>query len=362
MGDVADVPHPGLPAPSPPQLRRPGPPGAARALARLRAGWSRRGRRGGQGVPKRRRQAGGRQPRNFIAQGLGRHAGGRLPGRTSQAARCRGRRYVRAAEGAPTWLALFIAAVVWALVIFVAEIRACVALVAMPLASRRLMVVGAAGDQARAHPSRSMKTGAPVPTIVMAVTFVPHPAHPAAVRRARSAVGLAIILFVAQQSELGPCKRAPARKPTTTAGCARSTPSATASPARRRGQLQPYGRNPVLRDRAGRSRGALQLPEGRRPHAGLGRSSCASGASTSLGLSSVAVLQRYLDDLEAARLRSALARWSQANAMRGLARRGRPCSRRISPISDVRELGVGRRSRAPLAPRRTREWVRARQH
>jgi SulP family sulfate permease len=221
--------------------------------------------------------------RNFIAQGLGSIVAGvfrGMPVGGSMSASS----LVRAA-GARTRLALFIAAIVMTLVIFVAS--GVVSLVAMPALAGLLMVVGV-GAIKPARIISVMKTGA-IQTAVMAVTFVLTLLIPLQFA-VLVGVGLGIILFVAQQSNRLRVRQLEFHGD----GRMREIDPVATVPPHDVVVLQPYGSMfyasaPVFEAQlpavADDSRGSVVILRLR--------------GIDELGLSSVAVLERYLDDLEA---------------------------------------------------------------
>lgn len=221
--------------------------------------------------------------RNFVAQGLGSIVAGvfrGMPVGGSMSASS----LVRAA-GARTRLALFIAAIVMTLVILVAS--GVVALVAMPALAGLLMVVGA-GAIKPARIVSVMKTGA-LQAAVMAVTFVLTLLIPLQFA-VLVGVGLGIILFVAQQSNRLRVRQLEFHDD----GRMREIDPVATVPPHDVVVLQPYGNlfyasAPVFEAQlpavADDSRGSAVILRLR--------------GIDELGLSSVAVLERYLDDLEA---------------------------------------------------------------
>jgi SulP family sulfate permease len=189
------------------------------------------------------------------------------------------------AAGARTRLALFIAAAVMALVILVAS--GAVGLVAMPALAGLLIVVGIQAIKP-ARIQSVAKTGA-LQTTVMAVTFgltLVVPLQFAVL----IGVGLAVILFVAQQSNRMRVRQLEFHGE----GRWRETDPVAVVPSHEVVVLQPYGNlayatAPVFEE---------QLPK-------VGEESRGSvvifrlRGIDELGLSIVAVLERYLRDLEA---------------------------------------------------------------
>ncbi|WP_159602568.1 SulP family inorganic anion transporter [Agromyces humi] len=221
--------------------------------------------------------------RNFIAQGLGSIVAGvfrGMPVGGSMSASS----LVRAA-GARTRLALFIAAIVMTLVIFVAS--GVVSLVAMPALAGLLMVVGA-GAIKPARIISVMKTGA-LQTAIMAVTFVLTLLIPLQFA-VLVGVGLGIILFVAQQSNRLRVRQLEFHDD----GRMREIDPVATVPPHEVVVLQPYGSlfyasAPVFE---------AQLPAVADDSVGSAVIMRLRGIDE-LGLSSVAVLERYLTDLEA---------------------------------------------------------------
>ena len=279
VGDVADVPS-GLPAPVLPSI---GDLGylALPALSLAFVGLV-QGAAVAAGVPN----ADGKPAdanRNFIGQGVGSIVAGLFRGMPVGGSMSGSALIV--AAGARTRLALFIAAAVMALLILVAS--GVVALVAMPALAGLLIVVGVQAIKP-ARIQSVAKTG-PLQTTVMAVTFVLTLLIPLQFA-VLVGVGLAIILFVAQQSNRVRVRRlrVPRRRPD-----ARGRPAGHRAAARRRRAAAV--RQPVVRDARRSSRGCCR------------RSTTTPRGSVvivrlrgidDLGLSSVAVLDRYLDDLE----------------------------------------------------------------
>ncbi|MDR6906012.1 SulP family sulfate permease [Agromyces sp. 3263] len=221
--------------------------------------------------------------RDFIAQGLGSIVAGvfrGMPVGGSMSASS----LVRAA-GARTRLALFIAAIVMTLVILVAS--GVVSLVAMPALAGLLMVVGA-GAIKPARIISVMRTGA-IQATVMAVTFVLTLLIPLQFA-VLVGVGLGIILFVAQQSNRLRVRQLEFHDD----GRVREIDPVTTVPPHEVVVLQPYGNlfyasAPVFE---------AQLPAVADDSVGSAVIVRLRGIDE-LGLSSVAVLERYLDDLEA---------------------------------------------------------------
>ena len=194
--------------------------------------------------------------RNFIGQGVGSIIAGVFRGMPVGGSMSASALIV--AAGARTRLALFIAAIVMALVILVAS--GVVSLVAMPALAGLLIVVGVQAIK----PARIMsvaKTG-PLQTTVMAVTFVLTLLIPLQFA-VLVGVGLGIILFVAQQSNRLRVRQLEFHDD----GRLREIdPMAVRAAARRRGAAAL--RQPVVRERPG-LRGAAA--EGRRRLARIGR-------------------------------------------------------------------------------------------
>ena len=207
----------------------------------------------------------------------------------------------------------------------------------MPALAGLLIVVGVQAIKP-ARIQSVAKTG-PLQTTVMAVTFVLTLLIPLQFA-VLVGVGLAIILFVAQQSNRLRVRRLEFHED----GRMREVDPTATVPPHDVVVLQPYGNlsyatapvfEGLLPKVDDRTRGSVVIVRLR--------------GIDDLGLSSVAVLDRYLDDLEQ-HDSDALARGRRRTDRRP-ARGGRP-ARPPRTRPRVRELGVGRRSRAPCAPRR----------
>ncbi|KRE29450.1 sulfate transporter [Agromyces sp. Soil535] len=278
VGDVADVPT-GLPAPVLPSIgdiTYLALPALSLAFVGLVQGAAVAG-----GVPN----ADGKpanSDRNFIGQGVGSIAAGVFRGMPVGGSMSASALIV--AAGARTRLALFIAAAVMALVILVAS--GVVSLVAMPALAGLLIVVGVQAVK----PARVLsvaKTG-PLQTAIMAVTFVLTLIIPLQFA-VLVGVGLGIILFVAQQSNRLRVRQLEFHGDSRM----REVDPVHTLPPHDVVVLQPYGSlfyasAPVFE---------AQLPK-------VGADSRGSvvilrlRGIDELGLSSIAVLGRYLDDLE----------------------------------------------------------------
>lgn len=278
VGDVADVPS-GLPAPVLPSLADVPYlvlPAFSLAFVGLVQGAAVAG-----GVPN----ADGRPAdasRNFVGQGVGSIVAGVFRGMPVGGSMSASGLLV--AAGARTRLALFIAAAVMALVILVAS--GVVSLVAMPALAGLLTVVGVQAIK----PVRIVsvvKTGA-LQTTVMVVTFgltLVVPLQFAVL----IGVGLAIILFVAQQSNRLRVRQLDLHS----GGRMREIDPAPVVPPHEVVVLQPYGNlayatAPVFEE---------QLPKVQADSRGSVVIFRLRGIDE-LGLSLVAVLERYLADLE----------------------------------------------------------------
>ena len=278
VGDVADVPS-GLPAPALPSLADIPYlvlPAFSLAFVGLVQGAAVAG-----GVPN----ADGRPAdasRNFVGQGVGSIVAGVFRGMPVGGSMSASGLLV--AAGARTRLALFIAAAVMALVILVAS--EVVSLVAMPALAGLLTVVGIQAIK----PARIVsvvKTGA-LQTTVMVVTFgltLVVPLQFAVL----IGVGLAIILFVAQQSNRLRVRQLELHS----GGRLREIDPVPVVPPHEVVVLQPYGNlayatAPVFEEQLPKveadSRGSVVIFRLR--------------GIDELGLSLVAVLERYLADLE----------------------------------------------------------------
>ncbi|WP_254431231.1 SulP family inorganic anion transporter [Agromyces sp. Marseille-P2726] len=220
--------------------------------------------------------------RNFIGQGFGNIVAGVFRGMPVGGSMSASGLIV--AAGARTRLALFIAAAVMALVILVAS--AVVAWVAMPALAGLLMVVGVQAIK----PARVLsvaKTG-PLQTTVMGVTFALTLLIPLQFA-VLVGVGLAVILFVAQQSNRLRVRQLELHS----GGRMREVDPVDIVPAHDVVVLQPYGNlsyatAPVFESQLPKvdsdSRGSVVIVRLR--------------GVDEMGLSLVAVLGRYLDDLE----------------------------------------------------------------
>ena len=252
VGDVADVPT-GLPAPVLPSigdLAYLALPAFSLAFVGLVQGAAVAG-----GVPN----ADGKPAdpnRNFIGQGVGSIVAGLFRGMPVGGSMSASALIV--AAGARTRLALFIAAAVMAVLILVAS--GVVSLVAMPALAALLIVVGVQAIKP-ARIQSVVKTG-PLQTTVMGVTFVLTLLIPLQFA-VLVGVGLAVILFVAQQSNRLRVRRLEFHAEGRTA---RGRSDGLRSAARRGGAAAL--RQPVVCDRP-RLRGAAA--EGRRPHPRVGR-------------------------------------------------------------------------------------------
>ncbi|GAA1798549.1 SulP family inorganic anion transporter [Agromyces neolithicus] len=278
VGDVADVPT-GLPVPVLPSLgdlAYLALPATSLAFVGLVQGAAVAG-----GVPNADGKPAGAD-RNFIGQGVGSIVSGLFRGMPVGGSMSASALIV--AAGARTRLALFIAAAVMALVILVAS--GVVSLVAMPALAGLLIVVGV--QAVKPARIRSVaKTGA-LQTAIMAVTFgltLIIPLQFAVI----VGVGLGVLLFVAQQSN-----RLRVRQLEFHDGARmRERDPVGAVPPHEVVVLQPYGnlfyasapvfeaQLPTVTDD---SRGSVVIVRLR--------------GVDELGLSSIAVLARYLDDLE----------------------------------------------------------------
>jgi SulP family sulfate permease len=278
VGDIADVPN-GLPAPVLPSLTDVPDlllPAFSLAFVGLVQGAGVAG-----GVPN----ADGKPAdasRNFIGQGAGSIVAGVFRGMPVGGSMSASGLLV--AAGARTRLALFIASTVMAIVILVAS--GVVALVAMPALAGLLIVVGIQAIKPLRIQS-VVKTGA-LQTTIMAVTFgltLVVPLQFAVL----IGVGLAIILFVAQQSNRLRVRQLEFHGE----GRMRETDPVAVVPPHDVVVLQPYGNlayatAPVFDEQLPKvddaSRGSVVIFRLR--------------GIDELGLSLVAVLGRYLDDLE----------------------------------------------------------------
>jgi sulfate permease, SulP family len=278
VGDVADVPT-GLPAPVLPSIgdiTYLAVPALSLAFVGLVQGAAVAG-----GVPN----ADGKpanSDRNFIGQGVGNIVAGVFRGMPVGGSMSASALIVTA--GARTRLALFIAAAVMALVILVAS--GVVSLVAMPALAGLLIVVGVQAIK----PARVLsvaKTG-PLQTTIMAVTFVLTLIIPLQFA-VLVGVGLGIILFVAQQSNRLRVRQLEFHAE----GRMREVDPVHTLPPHDVVVLQPYGSlfyasAPVFE---------AQLPNAEADSRGSVVILRLRGIDE-LGLSSIAVLGRYLDDLE----------------------------------------------------------------
>jgi SulP family sulfate permease len=278
VGDVADVPT-GLPAPVLPSIDDLAYlvlPAFARAFVGLVQGAAVAG-----GVPN----ADGKPAdpnRNFIGQGVGSIVAGLFRGMPVGGSMSASALIV--AAGARTRLALFIAAAVMAVLILVAS--GVVSLVAMPALAALLIVVGVQAIKP-ARIQSVVKTG-PLQTTVMGVTFVLTLLIPLQFA-VLVGVGLAVILFVAQQSNLLRVRRLEFHAE----GRLREVDPMDSVPPHDVVVLQPYGNlsyatapvfEALLPKVDDRTRGSVVIVRLR--------------GIDDLGLSSVAVLGRYLDELE----------------------------------------------------------------
>ncbi|MFF2372275.1 SulP family inorganic anion transporter [Agromyces sp. NPDC058110] len=278
VGDVADVPS-GLPAPSLPTLDDLGylaVPALSLAFVGLVQGAG-----VAAGVPN----ADGRPAdadRNFIGQGVGSIVAGVFRGMPVGGSMSGSALIV--AAGARTRLALFIAAIVMAVLIVVAS--GVVSLVAMPALAGLLIVVGVQAVKP-ARIQSVAKTG-PLQTTVMVVTFALTLLIPLQFA-VLVGVGLAVILFVAQQSNRIRVRRLEFHG----ASRLREVEPMAVVPPHDVVVLQPYGNlsyatAPVFEALLPKvdddSRGSVVIVRLR--------------GIDDLGLSAVAVLERYLDDLE----------------------------------------------------------------
>ena len=278
VGDVADVPS-GLPAPVLPSLDDLG----YLALPALSLAFV--GLVQGAGVAAGVPNADGRPAdanRNFIGQGVGSIISGVFRGMPVGGSMSGSALIV--AAGARTRLALFIAAIVMALLILVAS--GVVSLVAMPALAGLLIVVGVQAVKP-ARIQSVAKTG-PLQTTVMGVTFVLTLLIPLQFA-VLVGVGLAVILFVAQQSNRIRVRRLEFHGDSRL----REVDPMAAVPPHDVVVLQPYGNlsyatAPVFEALLPKvdddTRGSVVIVRLR--------------GIDDLGLSSVAVLDRYLDDLE----------------------------------------------------------------
>ncbi|MGI9823706.1 SulP family inorganic anion transporter [Agromyces sp. Marseille-Q5079] len=278
VGDVADVPS-GLPAPVLPSLDDLG----YLALPALSLAFV--GLVQGAGVAAGVPNADGRPAdadRNFIGQGVGSIVAGMFRGMPVGGSMSASALIV--AAGARTRLALFIAAIVMAVLILVAS--GVVSLVAMPALAGLLIVVGVqAIKPARIH--SVTKTG-PLQTTVMAVTFVLTLLIPLQFA-VLVGVGLAVILFVAQQSNRVRVRRLELHD----GSRMREVDPPPAVPPHDVVVLQPYGNlsyatapvfEGLLPKVDERTHGSVVIVRLR--------------GIDDLGLSTIAVLERYHDDLE----------------------------------------------------------------
>ncbi len=278
VGDVADVPS-GLPAPVLPSL------GDLGYLALPALSLAFVGLVQGAGVAAGVPNADGKPAdayRNFIGQGVGSIVAGVFRGMPVGGSMSGSALIV--AAGARTRLALFIAATVMALLILVAS--GVVSFVAMPALAGLLIVVGVQAIKP-ARIQSVAKTG-PLQTTVMGVTFVLTLLIPLQFA-VLVGVGLAVILFVAQQSNRIRVRRLEFHAD----GRLREVdPMAVRAAARRRRAAAL--RQPGVRDGPG-LRGAAA--EGGRRLARVGRHRAAPRDRRARPVL-VAVLDRYLDDLE----------------------------------------------------------------
>jgi sulfate permease, SulP family len=278
VGDVADVPT-GLPAPVLPSiddLAYLALPAFSLAFVGLVQGAAVAG-----GVPN----ADGKPAdpnRNFIGQGVGSIVAGLFRGMPVGGSMSASALIV--AAGARTRLALFIAAAVMAVLILVAS--GVVSLVAMPALAALLIVIGVQAIKP-ARIQSVVKTG-PLQTTVMGVTFVLTLLIPLQFA-VLVGVGLAVILFVAQQSNRLRVRRLEFHAE----GRLREVDPMDSVPPHDVVVLQPYGNlsyatapvfEALLPKVDDRTRGSVVIVRLR--------------GIDDLGLSSVAVLGRYLDDLE----------------------------------------------------------------
>jgi SulP family sulfate permease len=278
VGDVADVPT-GLPAPVLPSIDDLAYlvlPAFSLAFVGLVQGAAVAG-----GVPN----ADGKPAdpnRNFIGQGVGSIVAGLFRGMPVGGSMSASALIV--AAGARTRLALFIAAAVMAVLILVASDL--VSLVAMPALAALLIVVGVQAIKP-ARIQSVVKTG-PLQTTVMGVTFVLTLLIPLQFA-VLVGVGLAVILFVVQQSNRLRVRRLEFHAE----GRLREVDPMDSVPPHDVVVLQPYGNlsyatapvfEALLPKVDDRTRGSVVIARLR--------------GIDDLGLSSVAVLGRYLDDLE----------------------------------------------------------------
>ena len=278
VGDVADVPS-GLPAPVLPSF------GDLGYLALPALSLAFVGLVQGAGVAAGVPNVDGRPAdpnRNFIGQGVGSILAGVFRGMPVGGSMSGSALIV--AAGARTRLALFIAASVMALLILVAS--GVVSLVAMPALAALLIVVGVQAVKP-ARIQSVAKTG-PLQTTVMGVTFVLTLLIPLQFA-VLVGVGLAVILFVAQQSNRIRVRRLEFHVD----GRLREVDPMASVPPHDVVVLQPYGNlsyatapvfEALLPKVDERTRGSVVIVRLR--------------GIDDLGLSSVAVLGRYLDDLE----------------------------------------------------------------
>ena len=189
-----------------------------------------------------------------------------------------------AASGARTRLALFIAAGVMAVLVLAAS--GLVGLVAMPALAALLIVVGV--QAIKPARIRSVMGSGPLQTAIMAVTFVLTLLVPAQFA-VLIGVGLAIILFVGQQSNRLRLRQLEFRAK---GGCASRIRSAASRPGIRR--RAPAVRKRLLRERGRRRRAAPRVDDDSRGSVVILR----MRGIDEVGLTFVDVLDRYLTELE----------------------------------------------------------------